>query len=118
MKIGVLRFELFILIIPTVPWHMLTPSESTFLLGLCIDLLPGFWVSVTISRIKITPFIKEFVSVHHHIMWTGLKNITQMLLSIEIMVHFYSTNEWNPGGKNIRTTMESAPWCSGYNNEI
>ena len=32
--------------------------------------------------------MKEFLSVHHPNIWTVLKNITSMLLSIEMMVHF------------------------------
>ena len=32
--------------------------------------------------------MKEFVSVHHRIICTGLKSITRMFISIEIGVHF------------------------------
>ena len=38
-------------------------------------------------------FIKDYVSVHHPIIWTGLKSFTPMLLSIKILVHFV-LNEW------------------------
>ena len=36
------------------------------------------------------PLMKQFVSVHHPIIWNGLKNITPMLLSIVMTVHFVS----------------------------
>ena len=42
VQMGVLRFKVFILINRTVQWHMLTPSESTWLSWQCIDSLPGF----------------------------------------------------------------------------
>ena len=32
--------------------------------------------------------MKEFESVHHPIIWTGLKTITPMFLSIDMTVHF------------------------------
>ena len=32
-----LIFKVYISIVATVQWHMLTPSEPTFLLRLCID---------------------------------------------------------------------------------
>ena len=35
------------------------------------------------------PFTKEFVSVHHHIISTGLKDLILMFLSIKMMVHFF-----------------------------
>ena len=34
-------------------------------------------------------FMKEYVSVHHPIIYTGLKYITPMLFSIGIEVHFF-----------------------------
>ena len=34
------------------------------------------------------PFVKASVSVHHPIIWTGLKYITPMFLSIDIEIHF------------------------------
>ena len=34
------------------------------------------------------PFTKESVSFHHPIIWTGLKNLTPILLSIDMKVHF------------------------------
>ena len=37
--------------------------------------------------------MREFVSVHHPIIWTGMKNITLMFHSIGIKVHFVS-NVW------------------------
>ena len=42
VQMGVLRLKIFILINHTVQWHMMTHSESTLLLHLCIDSLPGF----------------------------------------------------------------------------
>ena len=42
VQMGVLRFRVLILISPTAQWHMMDPSESTLLLRLCIELLPGF----------------------------------------------------------------------------
>ena len=42
VQMGVLRLKVFILINRTVQWHMLTHSESTSLLFLFIDSLPGF----------------------------------------------------------------------------
>ena len=80
VKMGVLIFRVLILISPTVPRHILTPSESTLLSRLCIESLPGFWMSVMLSKIQMNPFMKEYVSVHHPIIWTCLKNITLMLL--------------------------------------
>ena len=67
---------------------MLTHSESKLILQLCIDSPPGFLMSVMHLRIKMSPFMKESVSFHHHIIWTGLKVLTPMYLSIDIMVHF------------------------------
>ena len=42
VKMGVLILRVFILINPTVQWHMLTHSESTMILRLCIYSLTGF----------------------------------------------------------------------------
>ena len=67
VKMGVLRFKVFVFISTTVQWHILTPLESTLLSWICIDSLPGFWMSVMHSRIEILPFMKEYVSVHHPI---------------------------------------------------
>ena len=39
------------------------------------------------------PFMKASVSVHYPIIWTDLKNITPMFLSIDMVVHFFF-NEW------------------------
>ena len=39
------------------------------------------------------PFVKEFVSVHHPIIYTSLIYITPMFLSIDINVHFLF-NAW------------------------
>ena len=50
-------------------------------------------MSAMCSRIKMFPFIKEYVSVHHLIIWTCLKNITSMLLSSKMVVHFFF-NAW------------------------
>ena len=89
VQMGVLRLKVLILISPTVQCHMLTHSESTLLLSLCMDSLPVSYMSVMHFRIKHFPFMKESVSVHHPIIYTDLKYITQMLLSIEMMVHFF-----------------------------
>ena len=65
VKMGVLRLKIFILISYKFQWHMMTPSESTLTSRLCIDSLSEFWISVMNSRIKIYPFTKESVLVHH-----------------------------------------------------
>ena len=88
VQMRVLRFKVFIFISPTVPWHMMTPSESIFLLWLYIDSLTGVWMSVMLSIIQMYIFMKESVSVHHPIIWTVLKNITPMFLSIDVVVGF------------------------------
>ena len=67
VQMGVLRLKLFVFIIPTVPLHILDPSESTLLSHLCIDLLPGFLMSVIISIIQIYPFMNESVLVQQPI---------------------------------------------------
>ena len=54
VKMGVLVFKVLSLISTTLQWHMLTPSESTFLLWICTDSLSGFWMSVIHSRIQIS----------------------------------------------------------------
>ena len=41
------------------------------------------------SRIKISPFIKVYVSVNHRIIYTGLQNLTPILISIQMMVHSF-----------------------------
>ena len=53
---------------PTVQWHILTHSESTLILWICIDLLTLFYTSVIYFRTKKFPFMKEFVEVHHPIL--------------------------------------------------
>ena len=88
VKMVVLRFKVLILISPTVPWHMLTPSESTLILRICIELLTEFWMPVMNYKMQIPPFMTEYVSVHHPIRWTGLKNIIPMSLLIEMKVYF------------------------------
>ena len=55
VKMGVLRFKVFVLICHTVQWHIMNPSESTLLSQICIDSLPGFWMSVMLLRIKNVP---------------------------------------------------------------
>ena len=67
VQMGVLIFKVFLLISPTLQWHMLTPSESTLLSWICIDLLPIFWMSVMHFRIQMFPFTKESVSFHQNI---------------------------------------------------
>ena len=44
--------------------------------------------------------MKESVSVHHPIIWTGLKNITPMFLSIKMMFHFFFNEQKGFRGKN------------------
>ena len=63
VKMGVLRFNLFVFIIPTVSLHIMDPSYSTLLSHLCIDLLQGFLMSVIISIIQIYPSMNESVLV-------------------------------------------------------
>ena len=86
VQIGVFVLKVLIFISPKIQCKVLTPSESTLLLRLRIDSLPGFWMSVIHSRIQMFRFMKQYVSVHHPIILTGLKNI--MFLSIYMMVHF------------------------------
>ena len=71
VKIGVLIFKVLILIGPTVQCHILPPSESILLSWICIYSLPGFLMPVMNYRIQNFPFMKESVSVHHHILYTG-----------------------------------------------
>ena len=42
MQMGVFRLKVFIFINRAVQWRMLTHSESTLLLLICIESLPGF----------------------------------------------------------------------------
>ena len=63
VKIVALRLTVLIFIYPKFQWHMLSHSEPMFLSWLCIDLLPGFWMSVSHFRIQILSFMKE--SVHY-----------------------------------------------------
>ena len=44
---------------------------------------------VTNFRIHMFPFMKEFLSVNHTIISTGLKYLTPMFLLIEMMDHFF-----------------------------
>ena len=62
VKMGVLIFKVLVLISPTVQWRMLTPSESTLILRICIDSLSGFWMSVMHFRIQMLTFVKDYVS--------------------------------------------------------
>ena len=80
VKMRSLISKVLILIITTVQWHILTPSDSKFLSRLCIDSLPVFWMSDMYSVIKILPFMKQCVSVHHPIILTDQKNLTLTLL--------------------------------------
>ena len=57
-QVVVIRFKALIFISPTVQWNMLTHSEPTLLSQICIDSLPGFWMSVINFRIKMLPFMK------------------------------------------------------------
>ena len=87
VQLVVPRLKVLILIIPTVQWHMVYPSRSTFLSWIFIDSLPGFWMSVIHHRIQMFPFMVESVSVQHPIIWTGLKYIIPMFLSIYMTFH-------------------------------
>ena len=118
VQMGVLRFTVFVFIITTVTLHMLDPSLSTLLSPLWIDLLPGFCMSVIISRIKIHPFINDYMLVQHPIIYTGLKNIAQMFLSMYWRSILYSIHECNTENKTIQTKMESTSWCIGCNSII
>ena len=66
----------------------MTPSESIFLSQICIELILGCWMSGIRFRIQILLLMKEYVSVYHLIIRNGLKDLTLMLLSIEMAVHF------------------------------
>ena len=85
VQMGVIRFKVLIFISPSFLWNMLTTPESTLLLKICIDSLPVFWMSIILSRIQMYPLMKGSVSFHYSIIWNGLKNLTRMILSIEIM---------------------------------
>ena len=80
VKIGVLILKVYILINHTVQWKMLTNSESTLILHLCIYSLPVFYMLVMHFRINIFPFMKEFVSVRHLIISNCLKYLIPMFL--------------------------------------
>ena len=88
VQMGVIRFKVLILISTTVQWNILTPPESTFLLWIYIESLLVFWMSVIHSIIQMLPYMRKSVSLHHPIIWTGLKNLNTMYLSINMMVHF------------------------------
>ena len=42
VKMGVIRLKVLIFISPSVPWHIMTPSELTLISQLCIDSPPVF----------------------------------------------------------------------------
>ena len=44
-------------------------------------------MSVMHFRIQMPPLIKESVSIHHPIIYTGLKDLTPMIPSINMMDH-------------------------------
>ena len=88
VQIVVLRFKVLILISPTFQWHMLTPSESTLLSRPCIDSLLGFCLSVMHLIIQMFSLVEDSVSVHHPIIQTGLRYLTPIFLSVEMMAHF------------------------------
>ena len=87
VQMGVIIFKVLIFINHKVQYHMLTPSKSTLLSRLCIDSLTVIWMPVIHFRIKMFPFMKESVSVHHPIIWTGLIDFIPMFLSIEMKAH-------------------------------
>ena len=53
--------------------------------------------------------MKESISAHHPIIWTGLKNITPMFLSIEMMVHFlfYALMEYTEQNNTDNNVIDS-----------
>ena len=61
-------------------------------------------------RTQMFPFIKEYVSVHHPIIYTGLRDLTPMLLSIDMKLHFFF-NAWmefreqNQTGENVVNSL-------------
>ena len=59
VKMAVLVFKVLILISTTVPWYMLTPSESTFLLQLCIYSLSGLFISENALHNTNVPIIER-----------------------------------------------------------
>ena len=73
MQMGFIRLKVLIFINTTVQWHMLTHLESIYLLRICIDSLPWFYMSVMHSRIKMFPLMKEYVSVHHPVIYNVWK---------------------------------------------
>ena len=102
---GVIVFKILVLISPTFQWHMLTPSESTFLLWLYIYSLPGFWISVMHSRIQISNSLNslcQFTTLLSRLVWNILPQWSLQLRRITVLS---LTHERNPGGKGIRTTM-------------
>ena len=48
--------------------------------------------------------MKEFVSVHHPIICTGLKSITRLFISIEIAVHFL---QFMNGAQEKKTAVQN-----------
>ena len=58
VKMEDLILKVLIMISPIVPWHILTPSESTFLSRICIDSLPGFLRTVRLYIIQMYSFTK------------------------------------------------------------
>ena len=118
VQIIVIRFKVLILISPKVQWHIMTPSESTFLPRLCIDSLTEFWTSVMHFMIKMFPLIKESASVHHTIIYIGLKNLPQCYSQLRWRSILSSMRQWNVWKKTSRTKMESITWWSGYNSQI
>ena len=93
VRMGVLRFKVYIFISPTFQGHLMINSESTFLSWPCINSLPVFWMSLLHSRIIMFPFMKYSMSLHRPIIWTGLKYLNPMLLSVDMTVHFFF-NAW------------------------
>ena len=102
VKMGVIRLNVLILIIPTVQCHMTTLSESTLILWLYIDSLPGFLMPVIISRIKYPHSWKSLcqsTTLWYILVWEILPQCfyQSKWRSISLLTH-----EWNSGGEPAR----------------
>ena len=118
LRMGFIRFRELSFISTTVLWHMLTSSESIFLSRLYINSLEIFWISLMIYRISMLPFIKESVSIHRLIIYTGLKISPQCSSQSRWWYVLSSMHEYTSDKKPIQTIMESSTWWSVYNSEI
>ena len=89
VQMGFIRFNVLILISPTVLWHMMTHLESTLVSRICIDSLQGLLMAENYYRIQMSEFMNKSMSVHQPIIYTGLKNLISMVLSIKMTVYFF-----------------------------